>query len=110
MELSEIGQVVQDILLEMPTVEKFIVMPNHVHLLVQLEGNGAMGTSPPTSLPMVVRYFKRETMKRCGVRLWQRSYHDHVVRDEADRLRIWQYIDTNPAKWREDRYYTEVET
>lgn len=35
--------------------------------------------------------------------------HDHIVRGEADYLRIWSYIDTNPAKWREDRYYTETE-
>ena len=43
----------------------------------------------------------------CGKTVWQRGYH--VVRGEADYLRIWSYIDTNPAKWREDRYYTETE-
>ena len=37
--------------------------------------------------------------------LWQRSYYDHVIRNEADYLRIWQYIDENPAKWTEDEYY-----
>ena len=45
----------------------------------------------------------------CGKTVWQRGYHDHIVRGEADYLRIWSYIDTNPAKWREDRYYTETE-
>ena len=39
--------------------------------------------------------------------IWQKSYHDHIIRTEADYLRIWEYIDTNPAKWREDRYYEE---
>ena len=32
-------------------------------------------------------------------------YYDHVIRNEADYLRIWDYIDTNPVKWREDRYF-----
>ena len=45
----------------------------------------------------------------CGKTVWQRGHHDHIVRGEADYLRIWSYIDTNPAKWREDRYYTETE-
>ena len=40
-----------------------------------------------------------------GANIFQRSYHDHVIRDEADYLRIWQYIDTNPAKWEEDCFY-----
>ena len=49
------------------------------------------------------------TNRTCGVSLWQRGYHDHVVRNEADYLRIWNYIDTNPAKWREDCYYCDRE-
>ena len=38
-------------------------------------------------------------------KLWQRSYFDHVIRNEADYLRIWQYIGDNPAHWAEDEYY-----
>ena len=44
--------------------------------------------------------------KTPGRKLWQRSYYDHVIRNEADYLRIWQYIDENPAKWAEDEYYS----
>ena len=45
----------------------------------------------------------------CGKTVWQRGYHDHIIRSEADYLRIWDYIDTNPAKWREDCYYCQAE-
>jgi len=37
--------------------------------------------------------------------MWQKSYHDHIIRDEDEYRRIWQYIDENPAKWTEDKYY-----
>ena len=37
--------------------------------------------------------------------LWQRGYYDHVIRNEADYLRIWQYMDENPVRWTEDEYY-----
>ena len=105
-ELKPIGQVVQNVLAAMPAVDKFVVMPNHIHAIVRIEGtDGAIGTSPPTqSLPLLVRYFKREVTRRGGENVWQRTYHDHVIRNEADYLRLWQYIETNPAKWREDCY------
>ena len=37
--------------------------------------------------------------------IFQRSFYDHVIRDEQDYLKIWNYIDTNPHKWQEDKYY-----
>ena len=110
-ELSQVGQMVHDVLASMPNVDKFVVMPNHIHAIVRIEEEGgAMGTSPPTQgLSQAVRYFKRKVTQRCGRRIWQRTFHDHIIRNQEDYLRIWQYIDTNPAKWREDSYYTEVE-
>ncbi len=36
--------------------------------------------------------------------VWQRSFHEHVIRNEQDYLEIWNYIDGNPSKWAEDRY------
>ncbi|VFU17923.1 transposase (fragment) [anaerobic digester metagenome] len=35
----------------------------------------------------------------------QRSYHDHIIRNEKEYKQIWEYIDTNPLKWEEDKYY-----
>lgn len=108
--LTELGERVRSILDNMTSVDKYVVMPNHVHMIVRLPGeDGAMRTSPPTRLPAIVRYFKRNITQAVGVNVWQKGYHDHIIRNEADYLRIWQYIDTNPAKWREDCYYTEVE-
>ena len=50
---------------------------------------------------------KEAVTKSVGFPIWQKSYHDHIIRDEADYRRIWEYIDNNPAKWREDCYYEE---
>jgi REP element-mobilizing transposase RayT len=35
-------------------------------------------------------------------RMWQRNYYEHVIRDEADLIRIRDYIQSNPAHWDED--------
>ncbi|ANU40535.1 hypothetical protein ADH75_14005 [Flavonifractor plautii] len=72
---------------------------------------GPMGTSAPTGgIPALVRYFKRQMTGRLGEAIWQRSYYGHVIRSEADYLRIWEYMDTNPARWGEDAYYIAQES
>ena len=38
-------------------------------------------------------------------KVWQRSFHDHVIRNQKRYERIWQYIDNNPQKWEEDCFY-----
>lgn len=114
------GQMTEQAVLEISlhykniTVEKFVVMPNHVHLLLCIhapENNGRTVCAPTKnpSISTVIKMLKEAVTKSMGHSIWQKGYHDHIVRGEADYLRIWNYIDTNPAKWREDRYYTETE-
>ena len=54
---------------------------------------------------MLISTFKRFTNRKCGAQLWQRSYHEHVIRNEKDFLEICGYIQGNPAKWAEDRVF-----
>lgn len=87
-------------------------MPNHIHLLLRIEADNGRTVCAPTTKPLVSRVvwgFKQYVTRQLGRSIWQKNYHDHIVRNEADYLRIWQYIDTNPTKWCEDCYYTEVE-
>jgi hypothetical protein len=41
------------------------------------------------------------------MQIWQRSFHDHIIRNQADYVRIWSYIDTNPQRWNEDCFYQD---
>ncbi len=61
------------------------------------------------SVPSDCSVFEAGGHEACGENIWQRGYHDHIVRNDADYLRVWDYIETNPAKWREDRYYCPEE-
>jgi len=51
--------------------------------------------------------FKRYTNKSIGNNIWQTSFYDHIIRDDADYLRFCEYIENNPAKWEEDKYFFE---
>ena len=127
--LSPYGKIVAETLREIEktytwlALDRYVIMPNHIHILLRMEdrgpGNGR-GTAPawetgdgpsrtpaPTNsrLAALISTMKRFTNKRCGAALWQRSYHEHVIRNENDYRQIWEYIDSNPVKWAEDRYY-----
>ena len=91
-------------------IDKYVIMPNHVHLIVVVcHENGTSRTPSPTNavIPRFVSTLKRFTNKKCGFNLWQRSFHDHIIRNQPDYDRIWQYIDENPIKWELDKYYVE---
>lgn len=114
--LSPVGLLVEQAIREIPVhypnviVENHVVMPNHVHILLSIEGGGGrIISAPTTALSTIVGQMKRAVAKRAGFPIWQKGYHDHIVRGDADHLRVWKYIDTNPAKWREDCYFTETE-
>jgi REP element-mobilizing transposase RayT len=93
---------------------KYVVMPNHFHAIIVM--NRADMESAPT-LSEVVQAFKRYStieyikLVKMGVlpafkkQIWQRSFYDHVIRNEQDYLDIWKYIDENPLIWREDELY-----
>ena len=97
-ELSHLGRTVQEMIEKIPGIDKYVIMPNHVHMLIKNE-NGK-------SIPDVIRLFKVNVARKTRLSIWQRSYYDHIIRDESDYLTKWKYIDDNPAKWAtEDEYY-----
>ena len=88
------------------SVDKFVIMPNHVHLLISISDMQRRAESSRPTVSRIIGAFKRFSNKECGCSLWQASFYDHIIRDEMDYLGHWQYIDDNPAKWSEDEYYS----
>ena len=54
------------------------------------------------TIQWVVNQMKGIVSKRAGFSVWQKGFHDHVVRSQQDYLDIWNYIEGNPGKWEED--------
>ena len=107
-ELSDFGLAVERAVLSVDGVKNihlhhYAIMPNHVHMIIELlrTDNGER-----EQLSDVVRYVKSQISREIGNSIWQRSYYDHVIRDEKDYQRVWEYVENNPAKWKEDRYYS----
>ena len=82
------------------TVEKYIIMPDHMHLLIFIDGfgDGTMRASSPTSLSTVIRSMKTFVTKDVGKSIWQRSFYDEIIKNEAHFQRAWEYIEYNALK------------
>ena len=116
--LTPIGKIIEDCILSLPLhnhgirLDKYVVMPNHIHLLLRFVPAEDGQSRPP--LQKVMQSLKSVTTRKCwqfGVsKLWQRSFYDHIIRNETDYLKIWQYIEQNPLRWSEDIFFEPEES
>lgn len=118
-QLNGAGEMVAEIWEAIPmrfaavVVDACVVMPDHFHGALWFEVDTPDAC---VSLGDVAKWFKAVTTNRYirGVRergwppfdgrLWQRNYHEHVIRDDADMERIRAYIASNPANWAVDEH------
>lgn len=101
----------------------FVVMPNHFHAIITIEKDYCQNgferadiESAPTISEIVQTFKRRSTIEYIKLvkqglaqpfdkKVWQRSYHDHIIRNERDFRMIWKYIDENPLNWKIDCFY-----
>lgn len=110
--LSEYGLVVEDAIKNMTNhyhnvvIDKYVIMPNHIHIILILTfKDGRIISAPTKDLSVIIGQMKRYVSKEVGFSLWQKSFHDHIIRNEKEYQEIWQYIDQNPLKWKDDCYH-----
>ena len=102
------------------SVEKYVIMPNHIHLLLWVKSdkrtaNGGQSRTPvPTKVErsnstcsQFVSTFKRFCNKECGENIWQARYYDHIIRNDDDCREHVKYINENPINWHYDELYSE---
>ena len=116
-------------------LDEYVIMPNHFHAIVENVGANprvcpspsdinepgqTQGSAPTggTFLYSIIQWFKTMTtneyirnVKELGwepfdKKVWQRNYHEHIIRDQQAYLKISEYIRTNPLRWMEDKFYT----
>lgn len=120
--LKEYGKMADAVIGSLPerfpiTVDKYVIMPNHIHLLLSIheKGERAIRESPlrqRSLISKVIGYFKMNVTRKIRAyhpqeTVWQRSYYDHVIRTEQDYQDVWQYIDNNPLQWQLDHLYVK---
>ncbi len=112
--LSAWGKIAERAIGEIPahypaiSVDHYAVMPNHIHLLLQIQTDADGRPMVAPTISTVMQQLKGVITKRIGQPVWQKLFHDHVIRNQQDYDSIWQYIDNNPLRWNEDCFYEEA--
>lgn len=113
-------------------LHQFVIMPNHIHGIIEITDRGVLHTpdvrhvpngsnrayrnaslrSPSQTVGAIIRGVKSVTTKRInkirqtpGAKLWQRNYYDHIIRNDKSYVEISEYIENNPLRWNEDKFY-----
>lgn len=107
--LSNIGEIIDleinkiNSIYENVEIDKYVIMPNHIHMIIVLNNAKGRSKTAPT-ISRIIQQFKGSVSKQTGLSLWQKSFYDHIIRDEHEYQKIWNYIETNPLKWENDKY------
>ncbi|MCX6170839.1 MAG: hypothetical protein NTX65_15975 [Ignavibacteriales bacterium] len=126
MVLSELGLIVHEEWLRTKTIRQnvdldyFVIMPNHLHGIIILEGEKIVETCRgkslqqknervfskliANSLSVIINQFKgavKRLANKNGYKsfTWQPRFYDRIIHSEKELLNIRNYIDQNPSKW-----------
>jgi putative transposase len=115
-------------------LDEFVVMPNHIHGILILRGNGADNGTLETrhalslqnddelspgqkrfqnqgknTISSIMGSYKSAVTKHChrlGLEFgWQPRFHDHIIRNDESYINIQNYIRKNPSNWDKDKFY-----
>lgn len=109
--LSKYGLLVETAIKNIPkhyeniAVDKYCIMSDHIHLLIS-STDGRMISAPTMS--RTIGQMKRWVSRQTGSSFWQKSYFDHIIRNENDYRENWEYIDRNPQAWI-DKHHNQTE-
>ncbi|MBE5817576.1 MAG: transposase [Clostridiales bacterium] len=119
--LTEYGKIVDKYINNIPsnynaTIEQYVIMPNHIHLIIAVNYNEeimAIRESPlqgRSIISKMIGYIKMNASKEIhynyGTKIvWQRGFHDHIIRGRKDYEKISKYIYENPITWQCDCLY-----
>jgi len=125
-ELTEIGIIIEDTYKSIPnkfnnvSLNEYVIMPNHIHAIIEILGREDAMTRadarPAPTIGDIISYFKSKSVCECIKKLenymkfnqlWQRNYHEHIIRNEKSLYRIIEYIKFNPVNWKEDCNYKD---
>ncbi|MGL2994995.1 transposase [Flavobacterium sp. TSSA_36] len=119
MNLNEYGQIAKN---QMHWLEEqypyvvihcFVIMPNHVHVILEIDRSLVSDEEIKIkSVSELIGAYKTTSSKHIHLKglfsfAWQRSFHDHIIRNAISYERIFNYIETNPLRWHADAFFAE---
>jgi REP element-mobilizing transposase RayT len=80
-------------------VDEYIVMPNHLHILILINYKDGI------TISKIIKHLKTNISREIKYSIWQKSFYEHIIRNEKEYLKIKEYIKNNVINWRTDKYF-----
>ncbi len=74
-------------------------MPNHIHMIL------AVNKKTKVTISRMIKQYKAYVSKKVEYAIWQKSFYEHIIRNEKEYIKIKDYIKNNIRNWKEDRYF-----
>ena len=88
-----------EVLLTNVTIDEYIIMPNHIHMILIINENKNI------SISRIIKQYKMCVSKKIGYSIWQKSFYEHIIKNEEEYFTIKQYIQNNIVNWKQDKYF-----
>ena len=111
--LSSVGKIVFDELkrwhktYSSVSLHAYVIMPNHIHIMVAIVADEYGRPQVAPTLERMVKQFKGAVTKKIGCSIWQKSFIEHIVRNQNDYETRLNYMYNNPIRWYYDKIYKD---
>ena len=80
-------------------IDEYVIMPNHIHMIL------VINNKTEVTISRMMKQYKTYVSKKVGYAIWQKSFYEHIIRNEKEYIKIKDYIKNNIINWKEDRYF-----
>ena len=80
-------------------IDEYVIMPNHIHMIL------VINNKTEVTISRMMKQYKTYVSKKVGYAIWQKSFYEHIIRNEKEYIKIKDYIKNNIINWKVDRYF-----
>ncbi len=110
---TRIGELVEEKFFRLPErfpefeLIHFSLLPNHLHFLTMKKERERDSVKCLSELVGAFKSLSDRAVRNelTIIRIWQKSFHDHIIRNQKDFQTHWLYIEENVNRWGEDEYF-----
>ena len=92
--INKIGRIYKNVI-----IDEYVIMPNHIHILLLINYKSSV------TISKIIKHFKTNITREIEYSIWQKSFYEHIIRNEKEYLKIKEYIKYNVINCEKDKYF-----
>lgn len=80
-------------------VDEYCIMPNHIHMILKINYSNGI------TISKIIKHFKTNVSREISCSVWQKSFYEHIIRNENEYWKVKEYVKNNIQNWKKDKYF-----